>query len=68
MKDFDITKAKVGDPVITKSGKEAEILFFERKIAKFHLVVIIENKYVYYYTDEGKFYSDKNSDRDLMMK
>jgi len=68
MKKFDLEAAKKGAPVVTKKGKEAHILYFERDNPKFPLVVIIEKKHVYCFTAEGKFYVDKLSDSDLKMK
>lgn len=68
MKKFDLTKAKRGNQVVTKSGKDAKILLFDRDNPAFPLVVIIENKQVYCYTNDGKFYQDKESDNDLKMK
>lgn len=68
MKKFSLKKAKEGAEVVTKEGKAAKILLFDRSSKDFPLVVIIENKMVYYYTNEGKFYKDKPSDKDLRMK
>jgi len=68
IKKFDIEKAKEGAEVCTKSGKSAKILLFDRNYKPFPLVVIINNRTVYYYTNEGKFYRDKDSDNDLVMK
>ncbi len=68
MKKFSLKKAKEGAEVVTKEGKSAKILLFDRSSKDFPLVVIIENKMVYYYTEEGKFYKDKPSDKDLRMK
>ncbi|WP_394265436.1 hypothetical protein [Bergeyella zoohelcum] len=68
MKKFSLKKAKEGAEVVTKEGKVAKILLFDRSSKDFPLVVIIENKMVYYYTNEGKFYKDKPSDKDLRMK
>ncbi len=68
MKKFSLKKAKEGVEVVTKDGKSAKILLFDRDSKDFPLVVIIENKQVYYYTKEGKFYKDKPSDNDLKMK
>lgn len=67
-KKFDLEKAKTGIDVVTKSGKQAKILLFDRDNSIFPLVVIIGNKNVYYYTIDGKFYKDKDSDNDLIMK
>ena len=67
MKKFNLKLAKEGNLVTTKSGKEAKILYFDRDNATFKLVVIIENKEVQMYTEEGKFYKDKDSDNDLFL-
>lgn len=68
MKKFNLQKAKDGYQIVLKNGKSAKILLFDRSNHKFPLVVIIENKEVVYYTSEGKFYVDKDSEKDLMMK
>jgi hypothetical protein len=69
-KKFDLEKAKSGAEVVTKNGKQARILLFDRDNSIFPLVVIIDNKNVSYYTVEGKFYKDKDKDsnNDLAMK
>lgn len=46
MKKFDIKKAKKGNLIVTKKGKDAKILLFDRDSKDFPLVVIIENKKV----------------------
>lgn len=68
MAKFNIEKAKAGEEVVTKSGIPARILLFDRDSRLFPLVAIIGNKKVYYYTEKGKFYLDKNSELDLVMK
>lgn len=68
MKRFDVDKARQGAEVITKNKKVAKILLFDRDNAKFPLVVIIENKDISFFTLEGKFYADKESEKDLKMK
>ena len=68
MKRFNLEKAKSGNEVCTRSGSQAKILLFDRNSKKFPLVVIIDNKKVACYTENGKFYVDKNSDYDLKMK
>lgn len=68
MSKFSLKKAKEGAEVCTKSGKQANILLYDRSSKDFPLVVILDNKKVYYYTIEGKFYLDKDSDLDLVMR
>jgi hypothetical protein len=65
MSKFNIEKAKQGVAVVTKSGKDVKILLFDRDNAKFPIVAIIENKEVVCYTIDGKFFFDKDSDKDL---
>jgi hypothetical protein len=67
MRKFNLKKAQNGSDVKTKSGVSAKILLFDRDSNVFPLVVILNNKKVYYYTVEGKFYNDKNSELDLVM-
>lgn len=67
MKKFNLAKAKLGDEVCTANGQKVAILLFDRDSVKFPLVVILNNKNVYYYTIEGKFYVDKDSELDLKM-
>lgn len=68
MKKFNIQLAKKGHPVVTSKGKDAKILLFDRDNIKFPLVVIIENKEVACYTIDGKFFADKDSEKDLKLK
>ena len=67
MQKFNFKKAQKGSDVKTKSGIPAKILLFDRDSKIFPLVVIINNKKVSCYTVEGKFYTYKNSDLDLVM-
>lgn len=68
MKRFNLKQAKLGGEVVTKEGKAAKILLFDRSSKDFPLVVIIENKNVFFYTEKGRFYKDKPSINDLRMK
>jgi hypothetical protein len=68
MKKFDLEKAKAGAPVITRSKKDAKVLLFDRNNARFPIVSIVENKDVWCYTSEGKWYANKDSDKDLFLK
>lgn len=68
MKKFNLKLAKEGNSVVTKGGKDAKILCFDRDNPTFKLVVIIDNKDVQMYTENGKFYKDKDSDSDLFLK
>lgn len=68
MKKFNLKKAKEGSKVITVSGKDVNVIYFERDSKNFPLVVLIENKKVEQYTLDGKLYTDKDSELDLKMK
>ena len=68
MAKFNLKKAKNGEEVVTKSGLPVRILLFDRDSKFFPLVAIINNKKVACYTTNGKFYADKESDLDLVMK
>jgi preprotein translocase subunit YajC len=69
MKRFSLKKAQNGNEVCTKSGLPVKILLFDRDSRIFPLVAIINNRKVYCYTTEGKFYADgRKSDFDLRMK
>ncbi len=62
MRKFNLKKAKEGELVVTKKGEDAKILLFDRDNKVFPLVAIINNKQVAYYTNEGKFYANKDSE------
>ena len=68
MKKFNLSKAKKGESVITRKGKDVNIICFTRDSKNFPLVVLIENKKIEALTLEGKLYIDKDSDTDLFMK
>lgn len=68
MKKFNLEKAKNGEHVTTKGGIPVRILLFDRDSRMFPIVAILNNKKVYYYTEKGKFYIDKDSDLDLVME
>lgn len=68
MQKFSLRAAQPGKQIITRSGKNVEILLTTRDSKDFTIVAIIDNKEVLLYTLEGKFYKDKDSDNDLMIK
>lgn len=68
MAKFNLEKAQNGDEVCTKKDVPVKILLFDRDSTTFPIVAIINNKKVCYYTNEGKFYLDKDSEFDLIMK
>jgi hypothetical protein len=69
MKKFDEKLAKKGNQLITRNGKDAKILLFDRDSDSFPIVAIIENSNVVNLTKDGKYYEDgKESEFDLFMK
>ena len=68
MAKFNLEKAKRGEAVETKKGIPVRILLFDRDSRAFPIVAILNNRKVYYYTNEGKFYLDRSSYLDLVMK
>lgn len=70
MKEFDLEKAKVGAPIMTRDGREARIIN-ERKHPEFPLVVAVCDKDgtedIYLYTYEGRSYVHQICDEDLVM-
>lgn len=71
MKKFDLKEAKAGKSVISRSKKPVKMLHFTRDNNDFPLVAIIENKHVYCFTSEGRFYGaedGRQSENDLFME
>ena len=68
MKKFNIEEAIAGRQVETTDGKIVKILHHERDNEKFPIIALIENKKVAMYTIDGKFYLDKDSKNDLILK
>ncbi len=68
MKKFNLKHAQEGSGICTRSGKDAKIILYDRESPHFPLVAIIENKDVTFYTLEGKWKIDEDSDKDLFIK
>ncbi len=68
MKKFNLKKAKEGADLVTAGGKPVKILLFDRDNANFPIVAIINNKEVINCTKEGKYYLDRDSDKDIKLK
>lgn len=70
MKNFVLSEAKAGKPVVTADGKPARIVCFDAK-GPFPLVVLVSDEhqeFLYTYTEEGRYYLVGGSINDLMMK
>lgn len=68
MKKFSLKKAKEGVDLVTASGKPVKIILFDRDNANFPIVAIINNKEVICCTADGKYYKDRDSDKDIKLK
>lgn len=68
MKKFDIKLAKAGKEVCTKDGELVKILYTERDSPHFPVIALINNKDVQFFSKEGKYYIDKDSELDLFLK
>lgn len=66
LKPFDLEKARLGNPVCTRDGRNARIICFDSTLENYPLVVLVGD-YPYSYTAEGKFNKDSESSSDLMM-
>lgn len=70
---FNLTLAKAGWSVRTKSGYPVRILCFDRKNTEYKIVALILVKEglpekIEYYTLEGKYYGlDQDSENDLIL-
>lgn len=70
MRDFVLSEAKAGKPVVTADGRPARIICFDSKGA-FPLVALVSDEhqeFVHIYTEEGRYYLAGGSINDLMMK
>lgn len=67
MRRFNLKEARAGAKTCTKSGKSVRIIAFDRDSIRFPIVALIDNRKLACYTNNGKFYIDRDSDNDLMM-
>jgi hypothetical protein len=72
MKEFDLERAKAGDPVIQRNGLPARIVCFDVKNDNYPLIVVrtedIGEESFSSYTESGKLWlGDDKSHRDLFM-
>lgn len=70
MRNFVLSEAKAGKPVVTANGNPARIICFDYKGA-YPLVALVSEDYqevLHTYTEEGRYYLAGGSINDLMMK
>lgn len=68
MKKFNLKKAQHGAELVTRGNKPVKVLLFDRDSKQFPIVAIINNREIICITAEGRYYIDKESDKDLMIK
>ena len=54
-----------GKTFSTKSGKSVEIIYTQRNSKNFPIIGLVNGVNVLFFTENGKFYKDKDSDNDL---
>lgn len=67
MKPFNIEQAKAGKPVCTREGRDARILWFDKK-DEFPIVALVGGCDVLTYKDNGLYYECTPHPYDLFMK
>ena len=70
MKPFNLEQARQGKPVVTRDGRPARILAFDRKGTNpiIGLVTDIDAEIVYYWYENGRVLADFDGKYDLVMK
>lgn len=73
MKEFKLEAAKAGEPVMTKAGKSARIICFDRKDSLYPLLALVESndtgeERIFSYTEKGEYTEGDPSSLDLVMK
>lgn len=72
MKPFDLERAKAGEPVVTRDGKDVRILCFDMNNNPFSIIALVnhvEFEEDWRFTINGSFnYDNTDSDYDLFMK
>lgn len=70
MKKFNLEKAKVGAPIVTRDGKSARLLG-EREHPNYPIIAVVKKSYdleeVYSYTNDGHNNSKDETNNDLFM-
>lgn len=75
MKAFDLERAKAGDPVMTRDGKDVRIICFDRNYGDYQILALLKaddgrEVDTYAYNNEGIWVHDngEDSDKTLVMK
>ena len=72
MKNFDLSAAKAGAPVCTRSGKTARVICYDLRGSVEGRVMALLNEGQYesveFYTDNGELIPDETTQKDLMMR
>lgn len=64
---FDLSRAKAGNPIITRYGRAAKFIAHVPECDEHLLVLIEKQSFVDSFGDDGRFYIDTLDQRDLFM-
>jgi len=67
MKPFDLDKCRVGEPICTRDGLDAEFLFYEPRAENEKLFILIDG-FVCDFFDNGSYHVNGEHKYDLFMK
>lgn len=68
MKPFDLEKAKAGKPVVTRDGRPARIICWDRKKTDYSIVALIgDNEEISSFTTNGSYSHCGEDPKDLFM-
>lgn len=73
MKKFNLEAAKAGAPVVTRDGRQARIICFDRKETKYAIIALIEaahssGEFIESFTSDGHYGHSSFDHLDLFMK
>lgn len=75
MKAFDLERAKAGDPVMTRDGKDVRVICFDRNYGEYQILALLKEDDgrevdTYAYNNEGIWIHDNGveSNKTLVMK
>lgn len=73
-KHFDLEAAKAGAKVVTRDGRPARIICFDKKDPDYPIVALVSEtkdikspEVIYIYQEEGRYFSTQENDRDLFL-
>lgn len=68
MKPFNLEAAKSGAPIVTRDGREARFIAHVPEANEVERIVALIGKSLFWYSENGSYLLDTESNRDLFMK